>query len=80
MKVAAKTWERNALHIIQLYEQLRQKKATSNEMASTLGLYVKRWQRWAVAGLRGITIELYGDVPCTFKNHQHQEVSIPVNR
>ena len=80
LKVAAKTWEKHALHIIQLYEQLRQKKATSNEMASSLGLYVKRWQRWAVAGLRGITIELYGDVPCTFKNHQYQLVSIPVNR
>jgi hypothetical protein len=26
-------------------------------MASTLGLYVKRWQQWAVAGLQGITIE-----------------------
>jgi hypothetical protein len=31
------------------------KKATSIEMASVLGLYVKRWQRWAVAGLDNIT-------------------------
>jgi hypothetical protein len=38
------------------------KKATSDEMASYLGLYVTRWQRWAAAGLTGITIELYGDV------------------
>ena len=34
-----------------------QKKATSNEMASSLGLYVTRWQRWAVAGLQGIRID-----------------------
>ncbi len=54
LKVAAKTWEKHALHIIQLYEQLRKKKATSNEMASTLGLYVTRWQRCAAAGLQGI--------------------------
>jgi hypothetical protein len=30
------------------------KKATSIEMASVLGLYVKRWQRWVAAGLQGI--------------------------
>ncbi|PKG92854.1 hypothetical protein, partial [Paraglaciecola sp. MB-3u-78] len=30
---------------------------TSDEMALALGQYVKRWQRWAVAGLAGITIE-----------------------
>ncbi len=55
--MVGKTWKTHTLHIIRLYERLRQKKATSNEMASTLGLYVKRWQRWAVAGLRVITIE-----------------------
>jgi hypothetical protein len=27
------------------------KKTTSDEMASVLGLYVKRWQRWVAAGL-----------------------------
>jgi hypothetical protein len=32
-------------------EQLRMKKATSDEMASALGLYVKRWQRWIKAGI-----------------------------
>ncbi|MCP4079096.1 MAG: hypothetical protein GY743_02485, partial [Planctomycetaceae bacterium] len=31
LKVAEKTWKKHALHIIQLYEQLRIKKATSNE-------------------------------------------------
>ena len=61
--MAEKTWEKHALHIIQLYEQLRKKKATSDEMASTLGLYVKRWQRWAVAGLQGITIDGLGSNP-----------------
>jgi hypothetical protein len=32
------------------------KKTTSDEMASVLGLYVKRWQRWVAAGLQGIAI------------------------
>ena len=48
------------LLLIQLYEQLRQKKATSNEMAASLGLYVTRWQRWASAGMQDMTIDLYG--------------------
>ena len=32
------------------------KKTTSIEMASVLGLYIKRWQRWDAAGLQGIKI------------------------
>ncbi len=60
LKVARITWQKHALHIIQLYEQLRKKKATSNEMASSLGLYVTRWQRWAVAGLQGIWLDGLG--------------------
>jgi RNA-directed DNA polymerase len=56
LTVAAKTVEKNVLHYRQLYEQLRMKKATSIEMASVLGLYVKRWQRWVAAGLQGIVI------------------------
>jgi hypothetical protein len=35
------------------------KKTTSIEMASVLGQYVKRWQRWAAAGLQGIKIGVY---------------------
>ncbi len=35
------------------------KKATSIEMALALGQYVKRWQRWAAAGLQGIKIGVY---------------------
>jgi hypothetical protein len=46
----------HVLHIIQLYEQLRIKKTTSIEMALSLGLYVKRWQRWVAAWLQGIAI------------------------
>jgi hypothetical protein len=34
------------------------KKATSIEMASVLGLYVNRWQRWVTAGLQGFAINL----------------------
>jgi hypothetical protein len=48
-------------------------------MASTLGLYVLRWQRWAVAGLKGIAFKLYGDRPDTGKNLQYHPISIPVN-
>jgi hypothetical protein len=51
LTVAAKTVEKHVLHYRQLYEQLRNKKATSDEMASALGLYVKRWQRWIKAGI-----------------------------
>jgi hypothetical protein len=51
LRVAEKTREKHVLHIIRLYEQLRKKKATPEEVASTLGLYVKRWQCWAQAGL-----------------------------
>jgi hypothetical protein len=57
LTVAAKTVVKHVLHYRQLYEQLRKKKATSDEMAIALGQYVKRWQRWAVNGLAGITIE-----------------------
>jgi RNA-directed DNA polymerase len=57
LRLAQVTTEKHVLHIIQLYEQLRIKKATSNEMADSLGLYVKRWQRWATAGLQGIKLD-----------------------
>ena len=70
--MAEKTWEKHALHIIQLYEQLRKKKATSDEMASTLGLYVKRSQRWAVAGLQGIKIDGLGSDPGFTFTEPHQ--------
>jgi hypothetical protein len=51
LTVAAKTVEKHVLHYRQLYEQLSIKKATSIEMASVLGQYVKRWQRWVKAGI-----------------------------
>jgi len=59
LTVAAKTVEKHVLHYRQLYEQLRMKKAISIEMASVLGLYVKRWQRWVAAGLQGIKIGVF---------------------
>ncbi len=31
-------------------------------MTSSLGLYVTRWQRWAVVGLQGMTIDFYGGI------------------
>jgi hypothetical protein len=49
-------------------------------MASALGLYVLRWQRWAVAGLKGIAFKLYGDRPGTLKNHQYHPISVLVHR
>jgi hypothetical protein len=52
LTVAAKTVQKHVLHYRQLYELLRKKKATSDEMALALGQYVKRWQQWVKAGLR----------------------------
>jgi hypothetical protein len=46
-----------SLHIIRLYEQLSKKKATPEEVASALGLYVKRWRRWTSSGLSGALAE-----------------------
>ena len=57
MTVAKKTVEKHVIHWYQLYEQQKKRKATSEEAASILDQYVKRWQRWAVAGLQGITID-----------------------
>jgi hypothetical protein len=62
LTVAAKTVEKHVLHYRQLYEQLSMKKATSVEMALALGWYVKRWQRWAVAGLQGFKIDVYAQI------------------
>jgi RNA-directed DNA polymerase len=59
LTVAAKTVEKHVLHYRQLYEQLRKKKATSDEMALALGQYVKRWQRWVAAGLQYIKIGVF---------------------
>jgi hypothetical protein len=71
LTVAVKTVEKHVTHYRQLYEQLRKKKATSGEMASILGLYAKRWQRWAVAGLPGIKI----GVRCYRENPRYREKS-----
>jgi hypothetical protein len=68
LTVAAKTVEKHVLHTRQLYEQLSNKKATSDEMALALGLYVKRWRRWVKAGL-GVT-----DASPEFENHASESV------
>jgi RNA-directed DNA polymerase len=60
LTVAAKTVVKHVLHYRQLYEQLRKKKATSDEMALILGWYVIRWQRWAAAGLNDSTLDVHG--------------------
>lgn len=62
LTVAAKTVEKHVVHYRQLYEQLSMKKATSDEMALALGWYVKRWQRWAAAGLQGFKIDVYAQI------------------
>jgi hypothetical protein len=63
LTVAAKTVEKHVFHYRQLYAQLRMKKATSIEMATVLGLYVKCWQRWVAVGLQCIAIEHDNDLP-----------------
>jgi hypothetical protein len=49
------------------------KKAISIEMASVLGLYVKRWQRWVAVGLQGTAIEHANDRP------RHAVIQSPTN-
>jgi membrane-bound lytic murein transglycosylase len=56
LTVAKKTVEKHVLHWHQLYEQQKKKKATYEEIAFVLDRYVKRWQRWAAAGLQGIKL------------------------
>ena len=51
LKLAQQTIRKHAQHIIQLYEQQKTKKATSEEMAFVLGTYVRRWRIWCNAGL-----------------------------
>lgn len=46
LRVAHVTVKKHVDRIIRLYEQQKTKKATSEEMAVVLGLYVKRWRRW----------------------------------
>jgi RNA-directed DNA polymerase len=62
LTVAAKTVEKHVLHYRQLYEQLRKEEATSDEMNFALGLYIKRWQRLAAAGLQGFKIDVYEQI------------------
>jgi RNA-directed DNA polymerase len=73
LTVAAKTVEKHVLHWHRLYEQEKQKKATSVEMASILDCYVNRWQRWAAAGLQGIKIDVY-------EQSRYQQVLIQIER
>jgi hypothetical protein len=61
LTVAKKTVEKHFIHWHQLYEQQKQKKATSEEMPFILERYINRWQQWAVAGLPGINIALHWD-------------------
>ena len=59
LTVAKKTVEKHVIRWYQLYEQQKKRKATSEETASILDQYVKRWQRWAVAGLQGFKFDVY---------------------
>jgi hypothetical protein len=59
LTVAEKTREKHVLHCVRLYEQLRRQKATANVVAATLERYITRWQRWVVAGLQGITVNVH---------------------
>jgi phage terminase large subunit-like protein len=71
--MATKTVEKHVLHYRQLYEQLRKKKATSDETSLASGLYVKRWQQWAAAGLQG-----FKNVDCA--QNQYQLALIQIGR
>jgi hypothetical protein len=62
LTVAKKAVEKHVLHWHQLYEQQKQKKATSEEMTFDLDCFVTRWRRWAAVGLQCIAIEHYNDL------------------
>lgn len=51
LQLAAQTVLKHVSHLRRLYEQQTKKKATSKEVASVLGAYVKRWRAWCSAGL-----------------------------
>lgn len=55
LRVADITVKKHVERINQLYEQQKTKKATSEEMALVLGLYVKRWWCWCRAGLNALS-------------------------
>lgn len=50
LRVANITVKKHAERLVRLYEQQKTKNATPEEMASVLGQYVRRWQRWCSAG------------------------------
>jgi phage/plasmid-associated DNA primase len=50
------------------------KKTTSIEMASILGCYVNRWQRWVAEGLQGFKIVVYD------ARNQYQQGLIQIER
>ena len=60
LQLAKITVKKHGERYCRLYEQLKRKKATSNEIAFVLEQYVKRWQCWYTAGL-GITSLIYDE-------------------
>jgi RNA-directed DNA polymerase len=74
LTVSKKTVEKRVLHWHQLYEQQKQKKATSVEMTFVLDCYVNRWQRWVAAGLQGIKIGVF------YEQIQYPQVLIQIAR
>ncbi|MFT5399010.1 MAG: hypothetical protein ACI8XW_001810 [Gammaproteobacteria bacterium] len=60
-------------------EQQKKKKATSEEIASILDCYVTRWQRWAAAGLKGITVTMLGPEFVAVVNNLLKETSRKVS-
>ena len=64
---------KHVLYIVQLYKQLGIKKATSVEIALSLGMYVTRWQRWAAAGLQGLSSQRLTFAESDQSNHRRTE-------
>lgn len=61
LQLAPITVKKHVERYRRLYEQQRNKKAISEEVALVLGDYVKRWQCWCTAGLGNITLAfVYG--------------------
>jgi RNA-directed DNA polymerase len=57
LQLAAITVKKHLERLHRFYEQQDNKKATPEEVALVLGVYVKRWRSWCHAGLAGFELD-----------------------
>ena len=72
LRLATITIRKHVERLRQLYEQQQLTGLTPLEIASVLGVYVKRWLRWCESGLQGVMLEL------SYDNLLNREDLIPI--